>query len=137
MPVNVFMAGYWDNAQGRELVSEANTLIPDAWRQFMTVSEHEFAAADGRLVRVNEVRVQGAPPRSLVWYWYAVGAETATAPATVKLQQAYQLIVHGRSDGSAYLLHTPLDDSLETSRLRLETAAKEVALMGFGGHEQS
>jgi exosortase A len=127
-PVNVFVAVYLNNVQGREVVSDSNTLFPtNAWRQIAPPERQEFAAANGRTIGVNEVQLDLSGSRWLAWYWYAVGDETVTSGAAVKLTQALQVLINGRADGSAYLVQTPLDASIESSRQRLARGAREVA----------
>ena len=132
-PVNVFVAVYLDNTQGRELVSQENRLIPEAWWRFAAAGEHRFTAKNGQTIRVNEVHVKGPGAPALVWYWYSAGGEPVTGPVAVKLRQALQLLVHGRSDGNAYLLQTPLGGSLEVSRRSLAVAAREIEALETGG----
>lgn len=132
-PVSVFVASYLDNAQGRELITKDNRLIPDDWQRFVLAREHRFTSKDGRTIRVNEMQVElpGAP--SLVWYWYEAGGAAATTSAVVKIRQALQLLMRGRADGSAFLFQTPLGESLEASRRRLALVAGEVERLELTG----
>jgi exosortase A len=125
-PVNVFVAGYLDNVQGKELVSEENRVIPDAWRRFVTAGTNRFDTVDGRSVEVNEVRVEGGGLNSLVWYWYLVGERTTTTPVAVKINQAIEFIRGGRSDGTLYWLETPLTATLPAAAERLASVAREL-----------
>ncbi len=126
-PVNAFVAVYLNNVQGREVVSDSNQLIPDAWRPLAALERQHFIAADGQRIGVNELGLNVSGSRSLVWYWYETGGEPVRSEAVVKLMQALQVLIKGRSDGTAYLLQTPVDTSIESSRLRLAHAARVVA----------
>jgi exosortase A len=128
-PVDVSVAVYLENVQGRELINHANRLLPHEWRRFSVARTHGFIA-HGETVEVNEVELATPLEPELIWYWYAVGGETVTTPAAVKFRQSLQLLRHGRADGSVYLLATPLDDSLEASRRRLAVAGEQLVALG-------
>jgi exosortase A len=124
--VDLFAAGYRANAQGRELVGDDNKPVASDWRRFMSTGHAEFVASSGRATTVNEVRVDGADVRSLIWYWYSIGDSSATSPSVVKILQAWELLKEHRSDSEVYWLSTPLDGSVEQSRERLSTVAREL-----------
>jgi exosortase A len=125
-PINVFVALYLDNVQGRELVTEANRLLPEEWRRFAVRGEFSFAA-DTETIDVNETQFSAPGQPSLVWYWYTVGGKAVRTPTAVKLLQAVQLVVHRRADGTVYLLSTPIDESVEASRSRLSSAGRLIS----------
>jgi exosortase A len=127
-PIDVSVAAYFENEQGRELITHANRLMPADWRRFSVAGTHGFIA-HGETVEVNEVELTTPLEPAIVWYWYAVGGETATTPSAVKLLQSLQLLRHGRADGSVYLLVTPLDESLEASRRRLAVAGEQLVAL--------
>jgi exosortase A len=124
--VNVSIAGYWTQAQGRELVSDQNRFFPDNWRQFVTINRSQFETARGHTA-VREVHVAGPGRGALIWYWYVVGDQTATDPVAVKLSQALELVTSGRTDGAVYWLQTQVTPSVEAGRARLEAVARDVA----------
>jgi exosortase A len=121
--INAFIGGYVSHVQGKELVSEENRLLPEGWRRYLTEREETFAAASGAAVDVNEVRVDGGGTRSLIWYWYTVGAAPATDASAVKITQAVRVIVGGRTDGALYWLETTLEPDVAASRERLRALA--------------
>jgi exosortase A len=125
VPVSVFVAAYSDNVQGRELVSDANRLAPDEWRRVTTPQAQRFDLGDGASMSVNELQLD-AGSRWLVWYWYVTGGDAETSGAVVKLKQAAQLLLEGRADGTAYVLQTPLDATIESSRQRLARAVRSL-----------
>ena len=129
-PVSVFMAGYAENVQGTELVSDHNRVIPDEWSRFRMKSKESFDNGIGQVVEVNEVQVRGEGGESLIWYWYSVGDRTATTSVGVKLLQALEFITAGRSDGEVHLLETPLTPALESDRERLRSVARQLAVDG-------
>ena len=136
-PVSVFVAGYNKNVQGKELVNDRNRVFPENWHRFAATTTQSFAAGDGRTVEVNEVRVQDGERESLIWYWYGVGDRTAIWPTGVKLLQAYELVVRGRSDGRLYLLQTPLVAESEPGRVRLRAVARELGADNAEGHGEA
>lgn len=128
-PVSVFVAGYDTSEQGKELVGESDQLIPYAWRRYVTTGHSRFETADGRWIVVNEVQVRKDRRGSLIWYWYAVGGHSATTSLAVKLWQGLQLLTHGRSGGTVYLLQTRLGSTPSTSRERLASPARQLAAL--------
>jgi len=129
-PVNLFVAGYLENSQGKELINEESRPIPDEWRRFAVEDTSRFVGADGKSTTVNEIRIERTELPSLIWYWYAVGDRTATAPTAVKLMQGLQVVTAGHSDGAIYWLETPLDKRIGTSRERLTLIARSVSASG-------
>jgi EpsI family protein len=127
MPVSVFTALYTRNTEGHEVISNSNQILPDKWWRFGTPEERGFTARDGRRVGVNELQLGDDESGSLVWYWYATGGETATRGGAIKLKQAVQMIMAGRADGSVFIVETPLQGSLDSSRERLVLVARELA----------
>ncbi len=125
-PVSVFVAAYFENAQGRKLMSDHNRVIPSEWSRYSRTADEAFEGAAGRSTAVTEVQVRGADGDSLIWFWYGVGERTATSTVTVKLLQAFQVIRAGRSDGEVYLLTTPLIPALEPARQRLRAVARQI-----------
>jgi len=124
------VAAYAENVQGRELVNDHNRVIPSEWGSFSITADQTFEDASGRTTAVKEVQVRGRGVDSLVWFWYRVGAHTATSTVGVKLLQALEFIKAGRSDGEVYLLETPLSPGLESGRQRLRAVARELAVDG-------
>jgi EpsI family protein len=128
-PVNVFIAGYFRNTQGKELVSEENRPVPREWRRFTQTGTNRFDTAKGRSVEVNEVLVDRGDASAVIWYWYSVGDRTATRPAVVKATQALEIILNGRSDGAIYWLETPFratPAALHEDQERLAAVAREI-----------
>jgi exosortase A len=133
LPVNVFVARNVDNVQGNELVSSQNHFIPSSWLNYSTTQGQAFQSSDGEIIKVNEIRVDRDSLQSLVWYWYLVDGTPATEVTSVKLLQAYQKILRGRSDSRIYLLETSPSPEPESARQRLAVAAR--ALVGASDHQ--
>jgi exosortase A len=126
-PVNVFVATYAENVQGRELVNDTNKVVPDSMRGRADPRRFDFTSKDGDMIRVNELEVSETTPSSLVWYWYRTGNTAATSPLLVKFRQALDLLLMRQREGAAYVLHTTIDDALDTSRERLAHVARGLA----------
>jgi exosortase A len=124
--VNVFVATYVGNTQGRELISDGNKAVPDALRWRAAVRETSFISKDEREIGVNELQVDLLGSSALVWYWYQAGDTTATNPMVVKLEQALDLLLMRRADSVAYVLHTAVDGTVDTTRERLAGVAREL-----------
>ncbi len=102
-PVEVYIAWYQDQHQGKELVNVMNK-IHDAMRDRVTpLGLHQFRLSDGRQwpVYVTEV-LDDADTRRRIWYWYEVDGQATTSPVRAKL---YELIrrLRGGEQGSAVI----------------------------------
>lgn len=122
--VNVFVATYAGNTQGRELVTHVNRAVPEAVQQRAAVRSRAFSGKDGQTIRVNELQVDASGSSSLVWYWYRAGKTAAASPAFLKVEQVLGLLLGRRVDNSVYVLDTPLDESADSSRERLAAMAR-------------
>ena len=125
--VDVFVATYVGNTQGRELINDSNRPVPDALQWRTATRQHDFTSKDGQAVRVNELQIDRPGSSSLVWYWYQTGDTAATNPVFIKLKQAVDLLLMRPIEGKAYVLNTPVDEAVETSRTRLTRVARELA----------
>jgi EpsI family protein len=124
--VNVFVATYSGDTQGRELISESNKAVPDAMRFRAALGASSFTSLDGREIGVNELRAGSSETPTLVWYWYRIGKKSATDPVVVKLDQALDLLLMRRTDSAVYVLETPAEHAVDTSRERLARVAREL-----------
>jgi exosortase A len=121
--VNVFLAGYERGGQGREVVDEANALLPKPLR-YATPNVYRFEDGDGGPLEVNELQIRGPSGAALVWYWYEAGDKRALTDYGVTLLQAYGLLTWRGSGNSVYLLEAPLDGDLEGARRQLAKLAE-------------
>jgi exosortase A len=129
-PAGVYFASYASQAQGKELVSSANSIWPHEWRRYVDETavtlDSNSKARDIRQVYLH------APDRSmLIWYWYQVGdsvlgnafaVKLATAAYAVGLQPVEASVIVVMVDG-------PADADVEKLREALE--AKAVALASW------
>jgi len=90
--VSVYVGGYVDIAQGRELVGQSNQLFPASWRRFSAKSTEQIQLGQiGNLV-VNEVDYKHPEKRLVSWYWYSVGGRPMTSRISVKFFQGWQAL---------------------------------------------
>lgn len=122
--VNVFVATYFGNVQGRELVNEHNRAVPASMRGRAEIRKHGFTSMDGEKIRVNELQVGDTESSSLIWYWYRAGDASATGPVFVKFRQALDLLTAQESVAAVYVLQTRVDEGLDTSREHLARVAR-------------
>ena len=126
-PVSVFVAGYYQSIQGKELINDQNELLPPRLRRYTSIREAEFETSAGHKIRVVEAEIRSRELQYLVWYWYAVGGHTTSSSIGVKLLQAYQFVASGSVEGRVYLVQTPLGAEAEAARSRLAVVARGAA----------
>ena len=90
--VDLFVAYYWRQADGRELINPRNQLAK-GWYGF--ANAYEVAQIEGTTERVNATRIGSTNGRRLVWHWYWVGGEYTDNPVLAKLLEARANLLDG------------------------------------------
>ena len=110
-PVNLFIAYYHDQRDGRAVHSPEVCLIGGGWeiREFRTIRP----AVPGRPAgfRVNRAVIQKGLSRALVYYWFEERGRAVTNEYLAKWYILWDGITRGRTDGALVRLITPLTAS--------------------------
>jgi len=101
--VHLFLAVYTQQHQGRELVSQTNTLIDGNRWVLVTESRRETLVENFPLtVKESHLR-SGVAPR-VVWSWYWLGGHMTSNAYMAKLLQATAYLLGGAAEGAVIAL---------------------------------
>lgn len=121
--VGLFVAYYGAQRQGSELINFRNVLVEekDAWhvvdRRPVTLK------LDGETRPAKESRLRSPAGDLLVWQWYWVNGSHLDSPYLVKMYEALDKLTAGRRRGAGVVVYTPVQDSAESARQRLQAFA--------------
>ncbi len=119
--VDFYVAYYWHQNQGAELVGWPNAVFDrKAWR-FM---EQRAAVAniDSQATEIWETRLRGPERgRRLTWHWYWVDGRIAASPAVAKLLQAKAKLLGGDQRAAAIVLSTHEGTDPEAARTAMQS----------------
>jgi len=125
-PLSVYLAGYTSVLQGKELISGANRLLPSSLDRYVKRSGLEFEDIEGKVRRVNEVRIDGPGINSLIWYWYDVDGRWATGDYEVKALQTIALLRMRPAGGHVILIESPVVFDQASTRRRVESVVNDL-----------
>jgi exosortase A len=91
LQVDVFVAVYASQGQGKELISAENELVPEYIASRGRTSRRSFQSDVGTTVATSEIAVAGQPVE-LVWTWYSVGGASATSGLHVKMLEVIKVL---------------------------------------------
>src|SRR5690606_38333253 len=85
--LSMYIAGYVNQAQGKELISSGNRIWNYDWRRFTDLETRKIQTDLGP-VDLREVWVHDERQPALIWYWYQVGDVVTHSELQVKLIEA-------------------------------------------------
>ena len=88
LQLHVYLASFGHQAQGKELISAQNHLVPFDWRQFTQRSTAMLEVAPGSMAAINETQVGITGRNVLAWHWYDVNGKAAFTRSRTKLDEA-------------------------------------------------
>ncbi len=105
-PIDLFIAYYWAQGRGRELVASSNRLSDGRhWRRLSGGAD--TVQISGEPMSVATERLAGpARHRRLVWYWYWVGGQFVDRAWLAKLIQARASLLGGERRSAVIVLST-------------------------------
>ena len=106
-------------SQGAEMINAVHTVLPhDRWRINLPTT-HE----DSSTLPVPVLQTIGRPRDGLravlVWYWYEVNGRATTRTVQAKIMEAKNFMSFRPNESVAFVLATPIRDSLETTQQAL------------------
>lgn len=134
-PVNLFIAYYSDQRDGRAVHSPQVCLIGGGWeiRSFRAAAPAIPGRPDG--FRVNRAIIQKGLSRALVYYWFEERGRTVTSEYMAKWHILWDGITRHRTDGALVRLVTPLkgegDEGTADARLTRFLATMSPHLPAF------
>ncbi len=130
--VNLYSAGYASALQGKELVSQANSVIPAGWDRYTRSSTVEVVGTGGAVWPVIELTVNAPTFEGLVWYWYDIDGKVSTSGAAVKGLQLLALLRRRPAGGHIVVLAVESGEGNESARLTLEQVVRDFSGRGAG-----
>jgi len=125
MQVHVYLASYGHQAQGKELISDQNHLVPFDWRQFTRRGTAILDLAAGKKVDLDETRVDIVGRNVLAWHWYDVNGRSSHTRGRTKLNEALQALdLRGVVSSVRMVVVTSSSDDFEAMRSLLETKVR-------------
>ena len=118
--VSVFIGGYADTMQGKELVGRSSQLFPASWRRYSELSREQIQIDRTLNVPVNEVYFKHPEDPAISWYWYTVGGRPTTEAIVVKMFQVWRVLAGKSREAFVCVLsasgNADVDDSREDLR---------------------
>lgn len=118
--LHVSLVQYIEQRQGKEAVSEFNSVIPRTWWN-ATTRGRQVVAPD---LEVNEYRVDLTPIRLTIWNWYAVGNQATPSELTTKAIEALDALRQRSRPTTNITIAVEADPSFDaTGALKLDAAS--------------
>jgi EpsI family protein len=119
--VHVYLASYGHQAQGKELISAQNHLVPFDWRQYVERREVRLDAEGGQAAVLNETQISITARNALAWQWYDVNGRTSHTRLGTKLNEAREALdPQGVVSSVRMVAVTSTDDDFDAMRALLE-----------------
>jgi len=119
-PVGLYIAYYWRQRQGAELINSQNSLVSfkdNRWKQ--TGHSSRLATVRDRRFRVDEVRIHADDQTLLAWRWYWIGGHYTASPYMAKLWEALAKIFDLDARAAVIVIYTPYNEQTDPARARL------------------
>jgi EpsI family protein len=115
--VVLYVAQYFYQQQGKELISEYNHLYnPSIW-QPRSQTGRQIPLSDGSMINVKEIVVRNeAGRRRLLWYWYSIAGTNSADPVKAKILQVKSLFASDASGSSIILMMVGADRGIDSAR---------------------
>ena len=123
--VGLFVAYYGAQRQGSELINFQNVLVQEKDPWHVIAKDQVTLPVDDNDYQVKESRLRSAAGDLLIWQWYWVNGSHLGSKYAVKLREALDKLVTGRRRGAAIIVYTPVEQSVETARARLQAFASQ------------
>jgi EpsI family protein len=119
--LHVYLASFGHQAQGKELISAQNHLVPFDWRQYIERREASLQPVGGPAEVLNETQVAVTARNALAWHWYDVNGRTSHTRLGTKLNEAREALnPQGVVSSVRMVAVTSTDDDFDAMRALLE-----------------
>jgi exosortase A len=119
--VGVVVAYYRGQAQGHELVSSGNALVPGKGGRWVQSASGESALAwNGRRIDVNTAELTDGATRLSVRYWFWVNGHITASSLAAQFWVAYAKLTGQYDDAALVLMYAPKSDLRDGSDAMLE-----------------
>src|ERR1700726_1173155 len=118
--VQLYVGYYASQRTGDTIHSPKNCLPGSGWDPVRSGYTTIAVSADRKIV-VNEYVIQHDQDKELVFYWYQTRGRVIASEYSGKFWMVADAITRNRTDGALVRLITPMNDSEEKARARLES----------------
>ena len=118
--VGLIVAYYLAQAQGHELISSDNTLVPSRGRWVEGASGRRELTWNGRQISVATAELTDGTTRLSVRYWFWVNGRVTTNSLVTKLWLAYAKLTRQADDSALVLVYAPKSDLASNTDAALE-----------------
>jgi EpsI family protein len=118
--------GYYASQRTGDTIHSPKNCLPGAGWDPIQSGYATIAIPGGRQIVVNEYVIQQGLDKELVFYWYQGRGRVIASEYTGKFWMVADAISRNRTDGALVRLITPMNDSEEKARARLESFAQLV-----------
>lgn len=123
--VDVFIAYYWRQSEGRELVAWENSFHDGRWRVLAHADDSVSGPGTGAGPVASQRLLGPDGERRMVWYRYWIDGRFTTSPVAAKLHQARAVLMAGERRAAVVALSLLETGNLEQDRQVLERAFVE------------
>jgi EpsI family protein len=119
-PAQLYVGYYASQRTGDTIHSPKNCLPGAGWDPVQS-GYARIVVPGGRQIVVNEYVIQQGLNKELVFYWYQGRGRVIASEYSGKFWMVADAISRNRTDGALVRLITPMNDSAEKARARLES----------------
>ena len=113
--------GYYASQRTGDTIHSPKNCLPGAGWDPIQAGYAKIVIPGGRQIVVNEYVIQQGLDKALVFYWYQGRGRVIASEYLGKFWMVADAISRNRTDGALVRLITPMNDSAEKARARLES----------------
>jgi EpsI family protein len=113
--------GYYATQRTGDTIHSPKNCLPGAGWDPIQSGYETISLSGGRQIVVNEYVIQQGLDKELVFYWYQGRGRVIASEYSGKFWMVADAISRNRTDGALVRLITPMNDSEEKARARLES----------------
>jgi EpsI family protein len=118
--------GYYASQRTGDTIHSPKNCLPGAGWDPIQSGYATISLPSGRQIVVNEYVIQQGLDKELVFYWYQGRGRVIASEYSGKFWMVADAIARNRTDGALVRLITPMNDSEQKARARLESFAQLV-----------
>jgi len=115
--INLYLAQYLFQEQGKELIAEYNDLYDSSIWQLVSTTKQKVELPNGSIVEVQEVVINNKSGiTQILWYWYSISGITTISPVVAKILQIRDFFSQDNLGSNVVFLSTNVRNDLNYSR---------------------
>lgn len=129
--VTLYLGYYRHQHPGNELITVSNALVLTVERTWSQTSVHDTVLhVNGTRLPLEEAVLSRDPTHLMAWRWYWVAGRWINNAYLAKALEAMTRLLYGKDDSAVVVVWTPMSNSPEAARERLDTFVRQ-ALPGL------